>query len=237
MFYVVPFFFSFFLLHLSRSLWFYLSTPRNQPTGFKRVTTQNNSAAHAYCHHLFQRERPNLCTKMKGDGGLRATDEERQAAAAVGIDPRRAAGIEGLTPAQLAQRQVELEMERRLRKAGVDVDSEKKKSPVPPPAYAAPAAPAAPSVPASAADGVGGTGTAGASAVAAGATAFVHPTPSTALAQRGGTADGRAGVSTPAPGEEGAAPGPGGPLGGVEPAKGYRWSSSRSRRTTHGQWW
>ena len=186
MFYVVPFFFSFFLLHLSRSLWFYLSTPRNQPTGFKRVTTQNNSAAHAYCHHLFQRERPNLCTKMKGDGGLRATDEERQAAAAVGIDPRRAAGIEGLTPAQLAQRQVELEMERRLRKAGVDVDSEKKKSPVPPPAYAAPAAPAAPSVPASAADGVGGTGTAGASAVAAGATAFVHPTPSTALASEVG---------------------------------------------------
>ena len=115
---------------------------------------------------------------MKGDGGLRATDEERQAAAKVGIDPRRAAGIEGLTSAQMAQREVELEMERRLREAGVDVDGEKKKkkSPVPPPAYAAPA------VTASAAYGVGGTGTAGAGAVAAGSTAFAHPTPSTALA-------------------------------------------------------
>ena len=122
---------------------------------------------------------------MKGDGGLRATDEERQAAAKVGIDPRRAAGIEGLTSAQMAQREVELEMERRLREAGVDVDGEKKKkkSPVPPPAYAAPVAPA---VTASAAYGVGGTGTAGAGAVAAGATAFIHPTPSTALANEVG---------------------------------------------------
>jgi hypothetical protein len=165
-----------------------LDTTKSQTkTGFKRITTQNDSSVYAYCHHLFQRERPNLCTKMKGDGGLRATDEERQAAAAVGIDPRRAAGIEGLTPAQLAQRQVELERERQLRKAGVDVDGEKKKkSPVPPPAYAAPAAPTAPAVPASAANGVGGAGTAVAGAVAAGATAFVHPTPSTALANEVG---------------------------------------------------
>ena len=109
---------------------------------------------------------------MKGDGGLRATDEERQAAAKAGIDPRRAAGIGGLNSAQMAQRQVELEMERRLREAGVDVDGEKKKnSPVPPPAYAALAAPA---VPASAAYGVGG------------ATAFAHPTPSTAMANEVG---------------------------------------------------
>ena len=73
----------------------------------------------AYCHHLFQRDNPDLCNKMKGDGGLRATDEERQAAAAAGIDPRRAQGLEGMTPAQIAQRQAELEKEREMRKAGL----------------------------------------------------------------------------------------------------------------------
>jgi hypothetical protein len=87
--------------------------------GFKRITTRASSSAVAYCHHLFQRDNPDLCTKMKGDGGLRATDEERQAAAAAGIDPRRAQGLEGLTPAQIAVRQVELEKEREMRKAGI----------------------------------------------------------------------------------------------------------------------
>ena len=88
-------------------------------TGFKRITTRGSGSAIAYCHHLFQRDDPDLCTKMKGDGGLRATDEERQAAAAAGIDPRRAQGLEGMTPAQIALRQAELEEEEKLRKAGL----------------------------------------------------------------------------------------------------------------------
>ena len=58
---------------------------------------------------------------MKGDGGLRATDEERQAAAAAGIDPRRAQGLAGMTPAEIAERQIELEKEREMRKAGLAV--------------------------------------------------------------------------------------------------------------------
>lgn len=64
---------------------------------------------------------------MKGDGGLRATDEERQAAAAAGIDPRRAQGLGGMTPAQIAQRQAELDKEREMRKAGLADPPYKKK--------------------------------------------------------------------------------------------------------------
>ena len=65
---------------------------------------------------------------MKGDGGLRATDEERQAAAAAGIDPRRAQGLEGMTSAQISQRQAELEKEREMRKAGLVDPPYKKKA-------------------------------------------------------------------------------------------------------------
>lgn len=66
---------------------------------------QSNSMAAAYCHHLFHRDHPDLCSKMKGDGGLRATDEEREAAAAFGLDPRRAQGLKDLTPRQIQERQ------------------------------------------------------------------------------------------------------------------------------------
>jgi len=65
---------------------------------------QSNSTAAVYCHHLFHRDHPDLCSKMKGDGGLRATDEEREAAAAFGLDPRRAQGLKDLTPQQIIER-------------------------------------------------------------------------------------------------------------------------------------